>query len=96
METESAYEEELGIELGDQMVQKGHLVQIPADLRREHDLSLCYIDAAVGVGDRSFPLTDAWVNAEGQLNIPKGKRDIYGVEYGDRVDLKVEGVVYRE
>jgi len=95
-ETTDDYIDPLGIELSDLMVHSNNCIQIPAEDRHRYDLKECYVDAAVGVGDRSFPLADAWVNDKGKICIPKKNRRIYGVDKGDRLDLMIEGVTHRE
>lgn len=96
MSTDSAYEDDLELELSDLLIHKNNHIQIPADVRHEYDLEECYADVAIGVDDRSFPLADAWVGERGLICIPKKQRRIYDVSPGDTVDLKVEGVIFRE
>lgn len=95
-DTTDGYVERLEIEFPDLLLHANNYIQIPAEDRHRHDLTECYVDAAIGVGDKSFPLADAWVTGKGEICIPKKNRRIYGVDKGDEVDLKIEGVTHRE
>lgn len=77
-------------------------VYIPASVVREHDLADTYVDFLVHIGGgQVFSVDDAKVASKGTapgrtLTIPSRKRDLYGVEQGDYVDIHIDGVVARD
>jgi bifunctional DNA-binding transcriptional regulator/antitoxin component of YhaV-PrlF toxin-antitoxin module len=91
--TTPEYDRETSVELTDRKVSSRGRIRIPADVRKEHDLCACVVDAVLDYGPGTVPLMDVQTTKDGRLQIPTRIRDRYGIESGMLVDVTIKGVI---
>jgi AbrB family looped-hinge helix DNA binding protein len=70
-------------------------VQLTAEIIDAHDPCEGFVDATVSRDGNTMPLTDREVDKQGRIYLPKKKRELYGIEAGDHVEVDIEQVVFR-